>query len=449
MMNVPVFTTRESIAPEHFGAQLAGWPEERGAVHRDLVLQVLASLALVLDRQEASYPYIDTKFHLVTGENFTDRLRGRETVFCWIQGRGLEALAGHAEWLSWEPLVGDPLRAELLDKINAILPRVVEAMEKVRSKRGNRLPFMMTPDGQPLAVNEAGEWVATETSEAATTLSDLFYAKGLMAAGSWLEDGHLMAEAERLFAEVHADVIGGRFVMGQVAFDPKNPVQNVPGRFSHAGRMIGLGAAALFYRHTKKPLYRQIGLEYIDHVLWYHTDCPGDFWEYLGVGRGPWFSPRGELWSDPGHATEFVGLALALLRETGETDPDLLARLLRVLKTNFENGFTGKGIVKAYDLKERKPINTDMPWWNLPETMRAAALGAVLMPQEEAAMAGIFGACWKAFCDGYIRRDRGLMAVQCLDEHGNVANVVPATPDADPGYHTGLSLIGALEWFRA
>lgn len=444
----PVFTTCASIATEHFKGHLEGWPGVRDGVRRDLVQQILASLTLVLDRQDGSYPYIDTKFHVLTGENFTDRLRGRETVYPWIQGRGLEALAGHAAWLATEPMVGEPLRSELLGKINAVLPRVVATMEAVRTKRGNRFPFMMTVEGEALAVNAAGEVVPAEIAEPATSLSDLFYAKGLLAAGSWLKEERLVAEAERLFAEVHADVTSGRFVMGQQALDPKNPVQSVPGRHSHAGRMIGLGATALFYRHTQKPLYREIGMAYIDHILWHHTDCTGDFWEFLGVGNTPWSTPNGKFWSDPGHATEFVGLAFALLRATGNADPELVTQLIRVLKTNFENGFTGNGMVKAYDLKHRKPINTDMPWWNLPETMRAAALGAVLAPQEEAAMAKIFGACWAALCKGYIRRDRGLIAVQCLDEHGNVANVVPATPDADPGYHTGLSLIGALEWFR-
>ena len=31
------------------------------------------------------------------------------------------------------------------------------------------------------------------------------------------------------------------------------------------------------------------------------------------------------------------------------------------------------GICKSYDLVSRRPPNTDMPWWSLPETMRAAA----------------------------------------------------------------------------
>ena len=37
------------------------------------------------------------------------------------------------------------------------------------------------------------------------------------------------------------------------------------------------------------------------------------------------------------------------------------------------------------------------------------------------------------------------MAVQTVDEEGRPVDVIPATPDADPGYHTGLSIIDFLE----
>ena len=36
-------------------------------------------------------------------------------------------------------------------------------------------------------------------------------------------------------------------------------------------------------------------------------------------------------------------------------------------------------------------------------------------------------------------------AAQTLDADGRCVDRVPATPDADPGYHTGLSLIDCLQ----
>ncbi len=36
------------------------------------------------------------------------------------------------------------------------------------------------------------------------------------------------------------------------------------------------------------------------------------------------------------------------------------------------------------------------------------------------------------------------MAVQSRDAKGQSIATIPATPDADPGYHTGLSIIDVL-----
>ena len=37
------------------------------------------------------------------------------------------------------------------------------------------------------------------------------------------------------------------------------------------------------------------------------------------------------------------------------------------------------------------------------------------------------------------------MAVKVRDARGEVVDVMPAYPDADPGYHTALSLVDAVE----
>src|SRR5690606_2521826 len=125
-------------------------------------------------------------------------------------------------------------------------------------------------------------------------------------------------------------------------------------------------------------------------------------------------------------------------------------KLHQVLVRNFANGFARKGIVKAFDLASRTPINRDMPWWSLPETMRAAALVALsATPAVRAEAEAIFARCWNAFGSYYVRPQIGFCAVQCLDRDGEIAPAIPATPDADPGYHTGLSLLGCLPWLDA
>ena len=50
-----------------------------------------------------------------------------------------------------------------------------------------------------------------------------------------------------------------------------------------------------------------------------------------------------------------------------------------------------------------------------------------------------------AFVMHYVRPQTYLMAAKVRDARGDVLDVVPAYPDADPGYHTALSLIDALD----
>jgi hypothetical protein len=40
------------------------------------------------------------------------------------------------------------------------------------------------------------------------------------------------------------------------------------------------------------------------------------------------------------------------------------------------------------------------------------------------------------------------MAIQTLTIEGTVSPAIPATTDADPGYHTGLSLLDVIGLFR-
>ena len=123
----------------------------------------------------------------------------------------------------------------------------------------------------------------------------------------------------------------------------------------------------------------------------------------------------------------------------------------RILAHNFKNGFQPGpgGICKAFDLRSRKPLNTDMPWWSLPETMRAAAFCWNIAQTEEdrADSLSILRDCHNAFTQHFVRPDLHLMAYQTRNEKGEVIPVIPATADADPGYHTGLSIIDMLESF--
>ena len=90
-------------------------------------------------------------------------------------------------------------------------------------------------------------------------------------------------------------------------------------------------------------------------------------------------------------------------------------------------------------------MNSDMPWWSLPETMRAAIAAYHAAPNDRPTFGRIAAQCSNAFVHNYVKPDLNLMASQTINEAGHVVDVIPATPDADPGYHTGLSIIDFLE----
>ena len=122
--------------------------------------------------------------------------------------------------------------------------------------------------------------------------------------------------------------------------------------------------------------------------------------------------------------------------------PALLARA-------FANGFrpAAGGICKTVDLLTRRPVDDTMPWWSLPETIRAALAASRVTGDDESCRTclGILASSHNAFVTHYVRPQTHLMAVKVRDARGEVLDVVPAYPDADPGYHTALSLMDALD----
>lgn len=433
-----------------------------------ILTEVMAALA---DRYERApgYPFIDAKLDLRTGADFPagDPVRGRDTIYGWIQGRGLEALAGHAEWA----------RGHAAATVQALAPRltrmareVLDALRRMRRRNRGHLYFFMKPDGTPFCLGPDGIARGLETDASlGANFSDLFAAKGMLAAARLLEDGEAEAEALEYTGLVDEAVLNGRFVTDQQPLDPKNPVRPVPGRFTHGHYMLQLASAALRAR-LKVDGAAELGLRLLRHELGRHANLgnrvpgfeEGDFWEAVDAAAAPYREPDGSVISDPGHALEFVGLAMEFARAArmmnlAPADRAFLDRAVAsmpcILVRNFANGYQERagGICKAFDLVTRCPLNTDMPWWSLPETMRAALLCGESAPDAEVrgrALA-IFAACHNAFTQHYVRPDIHLMAVQTRAADGTVSDAIPATADADPGYHTGLSLLDVVRVLAA
>ena len=76
-----------------------------------------------------------------------------------------------------------------------------------------------------------------------------------------------------------------------------------------------------------------------------------------------------------------------------------------------------------------------MPWWSLPETIRAALAAWRVAENDEnrRTCLEIAAGSHNAFVTHYVRPQTYLMAVKVRDAHGEVLDVVPAYPNAIPG----------------
>lgn len=419
--------------------------------------------------------FIDTKLNIITGKDFPEAndvesdFRGRTAVFGWIQGRALESLVGHALWLPECTILNKTQRQDRVTVLNKMIEALVQTLEDVRLKNSGHLFFMFTPHGSPFIVDENRRRKYIEiNADAPFNTSDLFYAKAMIAAADYLQDERIKNTAMAYFRDILNAMDEGTYTTDQISFDPKNKVQPVPGKHTHGSRMVALSGLATAARVSDDPFWTDIGCRFIRETLEYHVHHGDDtalkeydLFEAIDNERKPW-KDDGRILSDPGHSLEFVGLATKFLLElerrsaTSDTELDILERCRRefpeIFIRNLANGFNPEvgGICKAFDLISRKPINSDMPWWNLPETLRAGAELLLFCPEMDCRSEILRGIrdCSNGFFRSFVNPKVHLMAYQTIDRGGRPVDVVPATPDADPGYHTGLSIIDFLECMK-
>ncbi|MEQ1403436.1 hypothetical protein ABK249_00700 [Neorhizobium sp. Rsf11] len=362
--------------------------------------------------------FLNTKQNSLTLKDYgpEDGIRGPDYTYGWIQGRGLEALVGHAEFFEHEL----PPLAEKLDTAGRHLYDLLAALQKP----DGHAYFCYGRDMVPVYADAAGTVQPQERPALIYTYSDAFVAKGLVAAASRYGLAGL-ADHLAYFDGVIASIEHGRFQM-----DERRPLSldSLAVQANDFGpRMILLGAAGPLKRfgHTAHLAYAD---RFIAHVIDLHFDA----------GTGLLRNVPGEDACNVGHGIEFVGFALDYLDDN--CDPALIETLERVLVSSFRKGFVGPGIALTVSIATGKPQSLYCPWWSLPETIRAAALCHERTRSAESLE--IWKAAHAAFFERYWR---GMppIAYQTMTKDGP-ADFVPATPDLDPGYHTGLSLLAAL-----
>ncbi len=443
--------------------------EDLKTVKGDYQKILLSTMKLIADRYEKNpdYHWIDTKLNIKTGEDFPqwDPLGNRDIVYPWIQGRGLESLTLHRNWI--QNTYSDKTVLSLADRLEDIILEVSESMKKAKKLNRGHLFFFINDLGESLNMGNDGSWETSPINpEEPWNTSDMFVSRGLFTASviSGSEEDRVLSI--KYVINVLNGIKHGNFVTDQQPLAEGNPVTAVDGRFSQSPWMLLIGSMTLLLKHGVTEALES-GVYAIRYILDNHVNINGkwsnlkefDYVEYISEDGSLWNS-RDKVLSDPGHALEFVGLALQFClfaKSVQQTDhklemelEEITSLMFPIFRRNFVNGFNRKvkGIVKLFDLISRKPVNSQMPWWSLPETMRAAlgCYNIVQSKKDRSFCMKVYSLCHNSLFNNYIRDDLpGFLAVQTRDKKGKIIDSIPAVPDADPGYHTGLALIDCLE----
>ncbi|WP_108459006.1 hypothetical protein [Devosia naphthalenivorans] len=378
-----------------------------------------ASLRWLLARPLLGPGFLNSKQNSITLADYgpNDGSRSPEFTYGWIQGRGLEALVTHAAFFAGSD-------RGLTGAIDAVARPLYDILRRLWERDGHAY-FCYDADLRPIIAGADGASSPQAQPAEIYTYSDIFVLKGLIAAAARYDlpslDGYL-AELPALVGAIE----GGRFQMDERVPLLARAAANQPDDFGP--RMILLGAAGMLKR-IGRPDAAGFAERFIAHVLERHLDAVS------GLLR----NVPGMDVCNVGHGIEFVGFALDHLPD--EADRALIRQLEAVLLASFAAGFHAPGIRLAVSAATGEPTSPYCPWWSLPETIRSAALCHERTGNPQ--VLDVWRKAHAAFFETYWRGELAI-AYQTMTAEGPV-DFVPATPDLDPGYHTGLSLLAAIE----
>ena len=238
----------------------------------------------------------------------------------------------------------------------------------MRELNGGHLYFYLTEKGTPFRVDDGRTIPVQLKKDDPSNFSDIFGAKGMLAAAKALNDSEATQEALAYMRQTEANLLTGRFISDQQTLDPRFPITSVPGRQAQGPLMIQLGAMALRMKIAPQADDIAIGLALLRYLFNRHT-CfergnlqPGDYWEFVDEVGNPWLDAKKRLIADPGHALELTGLGMKWFKEvqqsnlaTKEQMEELQQHqksLFQIFVRNFEIGFQPEqgGICKSFDL---------------------------------------------------------------------------------------------------
>ncbi len=390
------------------------------AAQRRYIDSNAATLRWMLARKPLHGTYLNTKMNPLTLVDYADAdgWRGPDHIYGWIQGRGLESAVTHAEAFA-------AIAPDIELGLDAAGRTLYAALDQLLTRDGH-VSFCYDAEMRPARFLDVAQHVPQQQDADIYTFSDTFAAKGLVAAAARYAPADLPRQLVALQRVIDA-IEDDRFQI-----DEKQPITaaNRAAQGDDFGtRMIMLSAGALLTRIGRRDL-TGFADRFIAHVIDRHFDPA------TGLLR----NVHGQDNCNVGHGIEFVGFALDYYRNE-DIAPDLLRVLETILVSSFDRGYQGPGVRLVVSAATGQPISPYCPWWTLPETIRAAAL--CYERTNSAAVMRVWDEADRAFFERYWRPGTGI-AYQCLTDDGPI-DYVPATPDLDPGYHTALSLLAAID----
>lgn len=394
--------------------------------------------------------WVDMKFDPVNGKerDSSQEIYRKDRVYGWIQGRGLESMTAHIQWA--RQMTGYKLvDIEALSRCAETLYR--KLMTACFTASEMQVTFIMDTAGRNCGSNVPGS---------TTTLTHLFVLRGLLAYASYR---NYSSDLERIIYALRNAVdnsIQGLCLNDQVSFGNKGGERLSSGRKGYEGQMIAISACELLFLQTRMDEDLMRGIKTIESVFLRHSRRDDTYGLMLVDGiqaNGQPYREEGRLATDPGHALEFVGLSLQFFRHSAPytinadhvAAIDRMTRDLRSLAYLYNR--LGRaphgGIVKSINAENAAVINGDCPWWSSYEAVRTWTelheIGRDDVERSECvSQIKSYVDCIRQL---YVSPSSIGVPVQTVDYDGQVVPVIPATPDIDPGYHTGMPLINALE----
>ncbi|MEM3658576.1 MAG: hypothetical protein QXQ66_09230 [Candidatus Hadarchaeum sp.] len=400
-------------------------------------------LFLLRRKKRPDFPYPDTKFNPNTGVDLPSA--AYRYLVGWFLGRGAEAFAKHLEVLS--ELIEEPmLYREVSEMCHTFVESCSDAIIKTLERNAGRIPFFVDKESFA-AVDCNGNPVDVDPT--VSEPADLFAAKGLLASG----DSRKIAIGKQLVRAFIKAGYDGRYLSEG----------SVEGRRKESASWVMLALSCvpwLLRQSTSKEEYVEIAnltAALLKHVLTYHYDPEtGVFFEFLDRDSGCRLPVV-----LPGHVSEVVGFALQAIEAVEhyvveipvhvKKEFDFAKSLFpRLFKKAFDLGYNIKygGMFQAVDGITREVINTQMPWWNLPETFRAAMrMNFVLNDKnEKERVLKIALRVSNDYFINYLNPRLMFFPFRTRDgSNGRVVDIMPVVPEADPLYHTNLAFLDIKE----